>query len=159
MTPSAAALASSTVVSTATTQPSRSAALVASKECLWPWSLKEKTLLPSLATSVASACGESSACGFLGDGAMGTHQLQDALRGRLLVGVLGEEKQALAGLAGPGDGGVSVLALLATEVAVQAVLGDGSLLAEPEVLLGESETPAVRALAELPRTKDVVRRT
>lgn len=154
VTASTAALASSTDFSTATTQPSRSALLEASKECLWLWTLKEKMTLPSLATSVASAwkmvSKEMGEAGL----AMETHQLQDALRGSLLVGVLGEEKQALAGLAGPGDSGVGVLALLAAKVAGEALLGDGGLLAEPEVLLGEGKAPAMRMLAQhVPRQK------
>jgi len=56
----------------------------------------------------------------------------------LLVGVLDEEKEALSGLAGPGDNGVGNLGLLAAEVLPQVVGGNG-LLAEPEVLLGEAE--------------------
>ena len=56
----------------------------------------------------------------------------------LLVGVLDEEKEALSGLAGPGDNGVGNLRLLAAEVLPEVVGGNG-LLAEPEVLLGEAE--------------------
>ena len=56
----------------------------------------------------------------------------------LLVGVLDEEKEALSSLAGPGDGGVSHLGLLAAKV-LSEVLSSNGLLAEPEVLLGEAE--------------------
>lgn len=105
-------------------------------------------MLPSLATSVASACSACQHVNFERSGdrslAIGTHQLQNTLGGGLLVGVLGEEEQALASLARPSDGLVGVLALLATKVAAEAVLGNGGLLAEPEVLLRESEAPAMR---------------
>jgi hypothetical protein len=59
----------------------------------------------------------------------------------LLVGVLDEVEQTLAGLAGPRSDGVSDLGLLATEVLPQ-VGGRDSLLAEPEVLLSETESAA-----------------
>jgi hypothetical protein len=47
------ALASVMAFSTATNHPSRSAAVVASKVCLWPEILKAKATAPSLARSVA----------------------------------------------------------------------------------------------------------
>lgn len=53
--------------------------------------------------------------------------------------MLDEVEEALASLAGPGGSGMSDLGLLATEVVAQAGDGD-SLLAEPEVLLGEAES-------------------
>jgi hypothetical protein len=59
----------------------------------------------------------------------------------LLVGVLNEVEKTLSGLAGPRSDGVSNLRLLATEVLPQVGGGD-SLLAEPEVLLGETESAA-----------------
>lgn len=59
----------------------------------------------------------------------------------LLVGVLDEEEQALASLAGPSNGGVSNLGLLATKVLPQVGRWDW-LLAEPEVLLSEAESAA-----------------
>ena len=70
--------------------------------------------------------------------AIPSYQVQDTSRVLLLVGVLDEEKKALAGLAGPGDNRVGSLGLLAAEVLPEVVGGDG-LLAEPEVLLGEAE--------------------
>lgn len=57
----------------------------------------------------------------------------------LLVGVLDEVEQSLAGLAGPCSGRVSDLGLLATEV-LPEVGGCDRCLAEPEVLLGEAES-------------------
>lgn len=67
------------------------------------------------------------------------YQVQDTSGGGLLVGVLDEEKQALAGDARPGGGGVRNFGLLTTEVLTEAGCGDSGLLAEPEVLLGETE--------------------
>lgn len=69
-----------------------------------------------------------------------THQVQDTVRVALVLGVLGEVKEALAGLAGPGSSGVGDLGLLATEV-VAEVLGGNWLIAKPEVLLRESKLP------------------
>jgi hypothetical protein len=71
-----------------------------------------------------------------------THQVEDTGGVLLLVGVLDEVKQTLAGLAGPCDNRVSNLRLLAAEVLSQVGRRDG-LLAEPEVLLGEAEGAAV----------------
>lgn len=68
----------------------------------------------------------------------GIGQVEDTGRVLLLVGVLDEEQEALAGLAGPGDRGVGDLGLLAAQVLPQVGRLDG-LLAEPEVLLGEAE--------------------
>jgi hypothetical protein len=59
----------------------------------------------------------------------------------LLVGVLNEVEKTLSGLAGPRSNGVSNLGLLTTEVLPQVGGGNG-LLAEPEVLLGETECAA-----------------
>lgn len=72
-----------------------------------------------------------------------TYQLQDASGAGLLLSVLREEEQTLAGLARPSSSGVANLGLLATEVGGEAVLGDG-LLAEPEELLGVGQAPAAR---------------
>jgi len=69
-------------------------------------------------------------------------QVEDTGGVLLLVGVLDEEQQTLAGLAGPGDNRVSDLWLLAAEVLSQ-VGGLNGLLSEPEVLLGEAEGAAV----------------
>ncbi len=71
-----------------------------------------------------------------------TYQVQDASRVLLLVGVLDEEKEALAGLAGPRSSGVGDLRLLAAKVLGQ-VRGSDGLLAKPEVLLGEAESAAL----------------
>lgn len=60
----------------------------------------------------------------------------------LLFGVLGEEKETLAGLACPGSCGVCDFCLVTTEVRSELVVGDG-LLAEPEVLLGELQAPVL----------------
>ena len=56
--------------------------------------------------------------------------------------MLDEEKETLSSLAGPGNGRVGNLRLLATEVLAQALSGDG-LLAEPEELLSKAEGAAV----------------
>lgn len=52
--------------------------------------------------------------------------------------LLVEEEQALAGLAGPRNDGVCDLGLLAAEVQVKVLRGDGSVV-EPELLLGCDE--------------------
>lgn len=52
--------------------------------------------------------------------------------------MLDEVEESLAGLAGPRSNGVRNLGLLAAEVFAQAGSWN-SLLAEPEVLLGEAE--------------------
>lgn len=57
----------------------------------------------------------------------------------LLVSVLDEVEEALAGLAGPGSDRVGELGLLAAQVLLQVGGRDG-LFAEPEVLLGEAES-------------------
>lgn len=73
------------------------------------------------------------------------HQVQDTSRALLLVGMLHEVEEALAGLTGPRSDGVRNLGLLATEVFPKAGCWD-RLLAEPEVLLSEAES-AVSLLA------------
>lgn len=55
--------------------------------------------------------------------------------------MLGEVEQALSGLVGPGGNGVRDLGLLATEVLAE-LLGRNSLVAEPEILLGENNAPS-----------------
>jgi len=75
-------------------------------------------------------------CGFL---QVRAYQVQDTGRGLLLVGVLDEEQEALSGDARPGSRGVGDLSLLATQVLGEAGCWDGSLLAEPEVLLRVAE--------------------
>lgn len=69
---------------------------------------------------------------------MPTYQVNDTGRVLLLFGVLDEEEETLARLAGPGNNGVSNLGLLATKIGAQVSRGD-RLLAKPEVLLGEAE--------------------
>jgi hypothetical protein len=70
------------------------------------------------------------------------HQVENASRMLLLVRVLHKVHQTLASLAGPCDNRVSDLGLLATQVLAQVGLVDW-LLAEPKVLLGETEGAAV----------------
>lgn len=62
----------------------------------------------------------------------------------LVISVLDEVEETLAGLAGPGGGWVGNLWLLATEV-VAEVLGRDGLFAEPEVPAGELEAPAIQS--------------
>lgn len=57
------------------------------------------------------------------------------------VTLLVEEEKALAGLAGPCNNRVRDLGLLASQVGAK-VLGSDWGVAEPELLLGESELPA-----------------
>ena len=68
-----------------------------------------------------------------------TYQVQGASGVSLLISVLDEEQQALAGDAGPCSGRVRNVGLLTAQVLAEAGAGDGGLLAEPEVLLGEAE--------------------
>lgn len=70
-----------------------------------------------------------------------THEVEDSSGGGLVLGALGEEKQTLAGLAGPGSGGVGNTGLLVL-VEDGELLALNSLLVEVEEALGETETPA-----------------
>lgn len=67
-------------------------------------------------------------------------QVEDAGRSGLVLSTLGEEQQALAGLAGPGSDGVGNGGLLVLEERGE-LLGLDSLLAEVEVAFGEAKTP------------------
>ena len=71
---------------------------------------------------------------------MYTHKVEDASGGGLVLSTLGEEKETLASLAGPGSGGVGNCWLLVL-VENGELLALNSLLAEVEVALGETETP------------------
>jgi hypothetical protein len=62
--------------------------------------------------------------------------------GAVHLALLVEEKKTLAGVARPGGHGVRDLGLLATEVETE-VLGSDGRVAEPELLLGESELPVM----------------
>lgn len=69
-----------------------------------------------------------------------TYQIDDSSRSGLVLGTLCEEEQTLSSLGRPGTGWVRDAVLLVGEVGGQ-VLHLDSLIAEPEVALGESETP------------------
>lgn len=69
-----------------------------------------------------------------------TNQVDDASGVSLVLSALGEEEQALAGLAGPGSGGVGSAQLLVLEVLAELLDLDG-VVGEPEVALGETEAP------------------
>jgi hypothetical protein len=69
-----------------------------------------------------------------------THKVEDASGGGLVLSALGEEKETLASLAGPGSDGVGDGGLLVL-VENGELLALNSLLAEVEVALGETETP------------------
>ena len=69
-----------------------------------------------------------------------TYQVDDASGVSLLSSLLGEEKETLASVGGPGGVLVGSLGLLATEVAGQ-VLGLNGLGSEVEELLLEDEAP------------------
>lgn len=72
-----------------------------------------------------------------------TYQVEDTSGGSLVLGTLGQEKETLAGLGGPGSSALSGgRALLGGEVRGQ-VLGLDSVLGEVEEALGEAEAPIV----------------
>lgn len=74
---------------------------------------------------------------------MATYQVDDADR----AGLLAEEKEALAGLGGPGSGVAASLDVLLAA----AVVGESGRLngigAEPEELLGVDEVPAMVSIS------------
>ena len=69
-----------------------------------------------------------------------TYQVEDARRSGLVLGALGHEKQTLAGLGGPGSGGVCDGGLLVL-VEDRELLSLNRLIAEVEEALREAETP------------------
>lgn len=72
-----------------------------------------------------------------------TYQVEDSSRSGLVLGTLGQEKETLASLAGPGSGALSSSrALLRGEVGGQ-VLDLDSIVGEVEEALGEAEAPIV----------------
>lgn len=72
-----------------------------------------------------------------------TYQVEDTGGSGLVFGTLGQEKETLAGLGGPGSSALSSSrALLRNEVRGQ-VLGLDSILGEVEEALGEAEAPIV----------------
>lgn len=72
-----------------------------------------------------------------------TYEVENASRGGLVLSALGEEKQTLAGLAGPGGGGVGDGSLLVL-VEDRELLALNGLLVEVEEALGETETPEAK---------------
>lgn len=72
-----------------------------------------------------------------------TYKVENASGGGLVLGALGEEKQTLAGLAGPGSGGVGDGGLLVL-VEDGELLALNGLLVEVEEALGETETPETK---------------
>lgn len=71
----------------------------------------------------------------------GTNQIQDAGRGRLVLGTLGEEQQTLARLVSPCGVGMCDLGFLCTKIGVEGVCLE-RFIAEPEETLRKSKTPA-----------------
>ena len=69
-----------------------------------------------------------------------TYEVENASGGGLVLSALGEEKKTLAGLAGPGGGGVGDGGLLVL-VEDGELLALNGLLVEVEEALGETETP------------------
>jgi hypothetical protein len=73
-----------------------------------------------------------------------TYQVEDTGRSSLVLGTLGQEKETLASLGGPGSSALSSSrALLGGEVRGQ-VLGLDSIFREVEEALGEAEAPIVK---------------
>ena len=72
-----------------------------------------------------------------------TYQVEDTGGGGLVFGALGQEKETLAGLGGPGSSALSSgRALLGGEVRGQVLCLD-SILGEVEEALGEAEAPII----------------
>lgn len=134
------ALASAVLASRAAIQLSRSAVLEAWKVCLCPLTLNRNSLLPSLVTSVTSACRQLAPYHITLCAQPRTNQVEDTSRSSLVLGALGVEEQALAGLASPGGDGVGDGRLLVL-VEDGQVLALHSLLGEVEETLGEAQTP------------------
>lgn len=74
-----------------------------------------------------------------------TYEVENASGGGLVLSALGEEKQALAGLAGPSGGGVGDGGLLVL-VEDGELLALNGLLVEVENTLGETETPETKKI-------------
>lgn len=70
-----------------------------------------------------------------------TYQVDNSTRSGLVFGALGQEEQALAGLAGPGGDGVSNGRLLILVEDVELFVGD-RLIIEVNKALGEAQAPA-----------------
>lgn len=69
-----------------------------------------------------------------------SYQVEDASGGGLVLGALGQEKQTLAGLAGPGSSRVGDSGLLVL-VEDRELLGLNGLIVEVEETLGEAQAP------------------
>lgn len=74
-----------------------------------------------------------------------TYQADDSCRSSLVLSTLGDEKETLAGLAGPRDDGVGDSSLLVGAVGAQLLSLNG-FIAEVEEALGEAKTPVRKSL-------------